>query len=75
MKVFLTLWGVIFVALSGINMAILSYAYGGFPDPVVHIRVIGLTIIASFAFAGIIGAIAGITGNMSLSSPKKRDTI
>lgn len=74
MKVFLTLWGIMFVAFAGINMAILSYAYGGLPDPGTYMRVLGLTVLGSFALAGIIGTIAGITGNLeAIGNPKKKD--
>lgn len=73
MRLFLTLWGIMFVAFAGINMAILSYAYGGIPEFEAYMKVLGLTVVGSFALAGIIGAIAGISGIIEvIESPQTK---
>ncbi len=76
MKLFLMLWGIMFVVFSAVHIAILSIAYGGMPDPETHLRVIGITFAASFAFAAFITTLVKFSRNVrSVKRPEKRDTV
>ncbi len=76
MKLFLMLWGIMFVVFSAVHIAILSIAYGGMPDPETHLRVIGITFAASFAFAALITTLVKFSRNVrNVKRPEKRDTV
>ncbi len=76
MRLFVMVWGIMFVVISAVHIAILSIAYGGMPDPETHLRVIGITISASFVIAAIITTLVKLSKSFrGVKSPERRDTV
>ncbi len=73
MRLFLLLWGVMFVVISAVHIAILSIAYGGMPDLETHLRVIGITVAVSFVFAAVVTALLRLSKNFSGPSKLKNE--
>ncbi len=72
MRLFLALWGVVFVAFAGINMAIAAYA--GIAEFTTYLKILGFGSVISLAIAAVIGIAAGIAGNVStVGRPERKD--